>query len=179
MTADGVHPRAAKLFDEHAAGLLRYLCRRVDAETAADVVSATFETVLTDATPHDAQRGSERAWLFGIATNHLRHHLRSTSRERTALERAPFHLLPTTAEPESDQVVSRVAAAGQVRRLAAGIQALEPRDRELLLLVSWGELTPAEAAVALHIPAGTARSRLHRTRRLLRNAAGSTHPQEN
>ena len=38
----------------------------------------------------------------------------------------------------------------------------------MLLLVAWAELTSEEAGQALGIPAGTARSRLHRARRQLR-----------
>jgi Sigma-70, region 4 len=38
----------------------------------------------------------------------------------------------------------------------------------VLLLVAWEQLTPAEAAVVLGIPQGTARSRLHRARETLR-----------
>ena len=38
----------------------------------------------------------------------------------------------------------------------------------MLLLVAWEQLTPAEAAVALGIPQGTVRSRLHRARTALR-----------
>ncbi len=46
--------------------------------------------------------------------------------------------------------------------------ALADEDREVLLLVAWEQLTPAEAAVVLDIPQGTARSRLHRARAQLR-----------
>jgi DNA-directed RNA polymerase specialized sigma24 family protein len=41
-------------------------------------------------------------------------------------------------------------------------------ERELLLLVAWEQLTPSEAAEVLEIPAGTARSRLHRARERMR-----------
>jgi len=42
--------------------------------------------------------------------------------------------------------------------------------REVLLLVAWEQLTPAEAAAVLGVPPGTARSRLHRARAALRLA---------
>ncbi len=41
-------------------------------------------------------------------------------------------------------------------------------DRELLLLVSWEELSPGEAAKVLGVSSLAARSRLHRARRRLR-----------
>jgi DNA-directed RNA polymerase specialized sigma24 family protein len=42
--------------------------------------------------------------------------------------------------------------------------------RAVLLLVAWAGLNQQEAAVALGIPAGTARSRLHRARQEMRLA---------
>jgi DNA-directed RNA polymerase specialized sigma24 family protein len=45
---------------------------------------------------------------------------------------------------------------------------LSDEDRELLLLVSWEELSPGEAARVLDISSLAARSRLHRARRRLR-----------
>lgn len=49
-----------------------------------------------------------------------------------------------------------------------------PRRRDVLLLVAWEQLTPAEAAVVLGVPQGTARSRLHRARAALRLALAGT-----
>jgi RNA polymerase sigma-70 factor (ECF subfamily) len=46
---------------------------------------------------------------------------------------------------------------------------LSEADRELLTLIGWEELTPTEAAGALGISPLTARTRLHRARRRLRD----------
>ncbi len=60
---------------------------------------------------------------------------------------------------------------------------LGDEDRELLLLVSWEELSPGEAARVLGISSLAARSRLHRARRRLRalleqrEAAASRNPE--
>jgi DNA-directed RNA polymerase specialized sigma24 family protein len=50
------------------------------------------------------------------------------------------------------------------------------RDRDVLLLVAWGGLSCEEAAEALGIPSGTARSRLHRARHQMRDALGRQDP---
>lgn len=42
------------------------------------------------------------------------------------------------------------------------------RYRDPLLLVAWGDLSYEEAALALGVPIGTVRSRLHRARARLR-----------
>jgi RNA polymerase sigma factor (sigma-70 family) len=67
-------------------------------------------------------------------------------------------------------VDGRLDAQAQRGRLAAALLEIADRDREVLLLVAWAQLTCEEAAQALGIPAGTARSRLHRARRKTRAA---------
>lgn len=52
--------------------------------------------------------------------------------------------------------------------MMAAVRALPAAEREVLLLVAWEQLTPAETAKALEAPQGTARSRLHRARAALR-----------
>ena len=56
------------------------------------------------------------------------------------------------------------------------LAAAEAGDREVLLLVAWAELAYDEVAVALGIPVGTVRSRLHRARRKVRAALGGEDP---
>jgi RNA polymerase sigma-70 factor (ECF subfamily) len=50
------------------------------------------------------------------------------------------------------------------------VRALPRREREVLALVAWGELTYEETAVALGVPIGTVRSRLARARERLGDA---------
>jgi RNA polymerase sigma-70 factor (ECF subfamily) len=55
-----------------------------------------------------------------------------------------------------------VSAAAAQRDLADALASLAAGDREVLLLIAWAELAYDEVAVALGIPVGTVRSRLHR-----------------
>ena len=110
-----------------------------------------------------------RPWLYGIAAN-LARHTGATSDGCCALtrERAsiPF-LLRTTAALGVWK--PRPAVASLQRALAD----LRPRDREILLLHAWAELSDGEIAAALSLPVGTVKSRLHRTRERLRNRLGA------
>lgn len=156
-----------RLFELHADELHRYLARRTGS-AADDLVGDTFVAALGSRGTFDAQRGTRRAWLYGIATNLANNHLRRRARENAAVGR--------TAEtdhadgPES-RVVDRVDAQVRAAQLARAIAALPDADRDVLLPSSWCGLTPQEIADALGIPAGTVRSRLHRVRRQLRSAA--------
>jgi predicted DNA-binding protein (UPF0251 family) len=55
-------------------------------------------------------------------------------------------------------------ATADVELVRAAMRTLTDHDLELLRLTVWEELTPAEVAVVLGVPAGTARSQLHRAR---------------
>ena len=54
--------------------------------------------------------------------------------------------------------------------LRSALSRLRPEEREVLTLVAWEDLTVADAARALGLPAGTARRLLHQARMALRNA---------
>ncbi len=54
--------------------------------------------------------------------------------------------------------------------MRAALEQLSPEDRELVTLIAWEGLTPAQAATALGLSPGTARVRLHRARTRLRAA---------
>lgn len=56
--------------------------------------------------------------------------------------------------------------------LRAALASLKPEEREVLTLVAWEDLSAADAARVLGIPAGTARRLLHQAKAALRNAPG-------
>lgn len=161
----------AGLFDRHSRDLYRYLAARVGASLADDLVADTFVTALRRRDSYDPARGSARNWLFGIATNELRHQHRAEGRHHAATVRLAGQWA-SIAGPE-DRAVEKADAAEAIRRLAGALQRLRDTDREILLLNSWAQLDPTEIAVAMDIPAGTVRSRLHRIRATLRRAAAA------
>ena len=63
-----------------------------------------------------------------------------------------------------DAVDARVDAASRRGELRVALAALGSTERELLLLVAWDGLSPAEAGQVLGLSSVAARSRLHRAR---------------
>ncbi|GAA2683724.1 sigma-70 family RNA polymerase sigma factor [Actinosynnema pretiosum subsp. pretiosum] len=156
------------LFDRHARALHGYLRRRVG-DLADDLVAETFLVAYQSRAGYDPARGTARAWLHGIAANLLRRHLRQEVRGLRAFARAGVDVTGDgAADDHGGRVAERVDAAVAARRLAGALAALEPGDRDVLLLTSWAGLDATEVAGALGIPAGTVRSRLHRVRGRLR-----------
>jgi RNA polymerase sigma factor (sigma-70 family) len=156
-----------QLFEAHADDLHRYLGRLVGG-VADDLVADTFVAALKGRGGFDPARASARAWLFGIANNLARNHLRRRRRETAATARLAD---AARAESHENRVVEQVDAQLRARQLAAAIAELDDADRDVLLLTSWAGLDSNEIAEVLGIPAGTVRSRLHRVRRHLRQAA--------
>jgi RNA polymerase sigma factor (sigma-70 family) len=78
----------------------------------------------------------------------------------------------------TERATARLDAQTLRRRLAAALVEIADGDREVLLLVAWAQLSCEEAAQALGIPPGTARSRLHRARRKTRAALADADPRD-
>jgi len=161
--------RSAKIeiwFGDHADTLFRYLSRRVGTDLARDLVGEVFRVAIERYEHFDSTIGSERAWLFGIATNLLRRHWRTEERRLRALARA---LPPDQASNDPTEAIDeRLDGQSRAELLVDKVAQLTPQDRELLVLVAWEKLPQAEVAAILGIPAGTVRSRLSRIRGQLR-----------
>jgi RNA polymerase sigma-70 factor (ECF subfamily) len=113
--------------------------------------------------------GGPVPWLYGIAANLVRRHIRGVGRQRAAVARLPLLL----DEPDpSDGIAGRLDNARRVRRTLEALASMPDDDQELFVLCVWQELSYGEAAAALGIPVGTVRSRLSRARTRLRLALG-------
>lgn len=145
----------------HGERVHAYLGRRT-AGHADDLLSEVWLAAFAARRSYDPDRGEVVGWLFGIARNVLLAHLRA-ERRRSARDRDAIHLSSDQME-EWAAVDERLDAADSAPALRAALAGLPAEEREVLLLVAWEQLTPTEAAVALGIPPGTARSRLHRAR---------------
>lgn len=153
--------RFAPLFDRHHGPIHRYLERRSGARVAEDVAAETFVVAFRRRAAFDTRRADARPWLYGIAANLLRSEWREERRQLAAWERAAVR---DESDLDADGVAERVDAQAVTAVVAAGLAALDGRDRETLTLMVWAELSYEEIAEALGIPAGTVRSRIHRAR---------------
>ncbi|MER5444415.1 sigma-70 family RNA polymerase sigma factor [Streptomyces sp. NPDC002764] len=164
----------AALYDRHAHAVHRYAARRLGPEAAEDLMADTFVTAFQRRHTYDLTRADAPPWLFGIATNLVGRHRRAEARHYKALARLPEPV--EHEEPVADRAVARAGATGVRRELAAALNGLSARHRDVVLLVAWAGLDYEEAAEALGVPVGTIRSRLHRARSRLREALGGTDP---
>lgn len=144
-----------RVYSEHAAAVKAYVLRRAPASRADDVVSEVFTVCwrrLEDL-PEDPL-----PWLLRVAANVLHTDRRGEAR------RERLHRRAADAASSAPDWAPAPRDAGIGQALAR----LRRTDRELLLLIAWEGLSPAQAAVALGVRAGTVRVRLHRARARLR-----------
>jgi RNA polymerase sigma factor (sigma-70 family) len=165
--------RFAEVFDRHYPEIHGYVSRRLGSSLADDLASETFLIAFDRRRRYDVAHPSARSWLYGIASNLISRHRRAEMRRYRALARAD---VTHAADGLVEGVAARLDAEALRGRLAAALVEMPDRDREVLLLVAWAQLSCEEAAHAAGIPAGTARSRLHRARRKTRAALADVRP---
>jgi RNA polymerase sigma factor (sigma-70 family) len=152
-----------EIFERHATIVLAYARKRLGTTSGDEVLAETFLTAFERRSRFDTTYVSARPWLFGIATNMIRHHLREEQEYLRALGKvAP----DPPAYPTEDD--TRLDAERMRPQLIAAMMTLSQEDRDTFLLLALGDFTYEEIAQALGIPIGTVRSRIHRTRARLR-----------
>jgi RNA polymerase sigma-70 factor (ECF subfamily) len=154
----------------HGPAVHAYLNRRAGRQVADDLFGEVWLQAFKARATYDHRHPDPRPWLYGIA----RHTLAAHWRRRDRPEHALAALSTSTAEPWAEaDADARMDAENQGAELSRGLALLSTEEREVLLLVAWERLTPADAALVLGIPQGTARSRLHRARHVLRHEVAS------
>ena len=159
--------RFREIFERHYGPILAYARRRVGSQIAEDLAVETFAVAFRRLASYDLQQADARPWLFGIATNLLRHHLRTERRQLIAYARSGVDPASAT-DPGFDAAEERAQAGHAGAILALALAHLRAQERDVQLLYAWADLTYREIADALRIPVGTVRSRLSRARRRMR-----------
>ena len=159
--ADGVSLREA--LRAHHAGALGWalVCCGRDRDAASEALQSAYARILEGSARYDA-RASFRTWLFGVVR------LTSLEHRSRSARRAARHA-PLAVEPADERALPEEAAmaAHRVRALADALGELEGRQAELVHLVFYEGLTLDEAAAALDIHPGTARTHYDRGKKRL------------
>ena len=166
---DDTEDRAARfeaLFAAYSDVIYSYARRRMSKQEAEDVVSDAFLIAWRrlDDIPTEPV-----SWLIVVARNVIANRRRADDRRATMearLRRSP----DVTNVPDPG-----VASASEPRVLDA-LAGLPVGEREVIELIAWEGLSPAEVATALGIVRATVYVRLHRARqRLTRTLAEEEH----
>jgi RNA polymerase sigma-70 factor (ECF subfamily) len=130
-------------------------------EDADELTSQAFLRATADIGRFRAE-GSLRAWIFRVGHREL---LRYRRRQAVAKLLTPKPQ-PSVGPPNEDFVL-----------LTAALQRLSLSHREAFLLVEVEGFTMDEAGLALHVPAGTVKSRCHHAKQRLRELLAPAYPE--
>ena len=146
------------LYRRYLRSVLGLALRRLgDRGRAEDAVQETFTAVWRSARSYRAERGPGAPWLYAVARNAI------ADRGRVRNEPPAEPAEEASSEPGPDERAEQDWLAWRVHRAVAG---LPEREREVLELAYWAELSQSEIAEQLQIPLGTVKTRtragLHR-----------------
>jgi RNA polymerase sigma factor (sigma-70 family) len=128
-----------RLYDEHAQALYGFLAYRTgDRALAEDLLADTFERALRARRRFDPRRGSTKTWLYSIALNALRDHMR----RRAVAERAGAEL----AVPDAGATADASEAVARRDELARALATLSEEERQVVALRFGADLTVPEIA---------------------------------
>ena len=146
------------LYAAEASALFSFLAYRTgDRSLAEDLLADAFERALRGR--YNARKGSAKTWLYAIALNVLRDHLRRAAAESRAYERVEDG---TARDPFADVEVRD--------ELMRGLTQLSAEEREAISLRFGAGLTVPEMATVLGEPLTTVEGRVYRALRKLREA---------
>ncbi|MDX2680783.1 RNA polymerase sigma factor [Streptomyces sp. NY05-11A] len=164
----------SELYELYATAVYHHALRLTgDWSVAEEVMSETFLAAWRGRGAVEAEGGSLRPWLFGIATNKARNADRSLRRRLAFLARRSEAAAGAdeAVDDFAEDVVGRVDDARRLAEVRRVLGRLRRHEREVIALCVWGGLDYAQAAEALGVPVGTVRSRLSRARARLREFA--------
>jgi RNA polymerase sigma-70 factor (ECF subfamily) len=149
--------RFDELYARYVSAVLAYALRRADPATAEDVTAEVFTVAWRrlDDLPAD----SALPWLYATARRVLANERRARRRRSAVAARAATEQPVSAASTDDDRGAEPILAA---------LDALPEREREVLMLAAWEELSSREAARVLGCTPTAYRIRLHHARRHLR-----------
>jgi RNA polymerase sigma factor (sigma-70 family) len=148
-----------RLYADEAQGLFAFLAYRTgDRALAEDLLADAFERALRG--NYNRRKGPAKTWLYAIALNVLRDHVRRSAAEGRAYARVDAG---TALEDPFAGVEHR-------DELTRGLATLSGEEREAIALRFGAGLTVPEMATVLGQPLTTIEGRVYRALRKLREA---------
>ena len=139
------------LYRRYARPVFGLALRRLgDRMRAEDAVQETFAAVWRSARTYRPERGAGAPWLYAVARNAIVD--RSRNRSEPPAEAPDVQSSePTPAE--------RADASYVAWRVHRALEELSPKERDVIELAYYGELSQSEIADFLDIPLGTVKTR--------------------
>jgi len=150
-TGAGDRTAFEKLYQRYARPVFGLALRRLgDRGRAEDAVQETFVSIWRSARTYKPERGPGAPWLYGVARNAIVD--RSRARNEPPAE--------TPDEPSADLGPDERAEQSWTQwQVHSALERLPEREREVIALAYWSDLSQSEVAERLGIPLGTVKTR--------------------
>ena len=158
-----------RVFRDHVEAVYAHFAYSVDAATAEDLTSATFEKVLRSWKRYDASKASERTWILSHCPQHADRPLPPGVAPRRRVARRASSV-PRDASPDSTDFVGRTLDADELR---SWLSVLGDREREILGLRYGADLAGGRHRGVVGLSAANVHQILSRSLRRLRDHAGA------
>ena len=147
-------PDFEALYATHAQALFGFLAYRTgDRNVAEDLLADTFEKALKGRRGFDRRKASEKTWLYSIALNTLRDHIRRSQAEGRAMERSL---------PMPDDEVDAFSDLEHRDEVTRALGVLSPEEREAVALRFGADMTVPDMARVLGLELTTVEGRVYR-----------------
>jgi len=157
---DGERAAGNLLLRRHFPAIFRFFASKVDCPE--DLAQRTFQACVES---RDRIEGRVRPYLYGVARNQLLMFFRANGRYQKRFSPQEHSVAASLASP------SQLVADHEDQRLLLLALRELPLDLQITIeLFYWEDLSVAEVAAITGVPAGTAKSRLHRARTNLKQA---------
>jgi RNA polymerase sigma-70 factor (ECF subfamily) len=150
-TGTGDRSAFDKLYRRYSRPVFGLALRRLgDRGRAEDAVQETFVSIWRSASTYKPERGPGAPWLYGVARNAI------VDRSRARYEPPAEAPDEPTLEAGPDE---RAEGSWLQWRVHRALETLPEREREVVALAYWSELSQSEVAEKLGIPLGTVKTR--------------------
>lgn len=162
----GTDTAFAQLFDRYRTRVFRKAYARVrSVPDAEDIVAVVFLEAWRLRRRVRIVDGSILPWLLAVTSNVTLNNERSTRRYRRLLAKLPQE---ESEGDHAEDVAERVDNAARSAAVTAALRRLPAAERAVVDLCIIEEMPLPAVAIALALPLGTVKSRLHRARQRLR-----------
>src|SRR4051812_32634201 len=150
-TGNGDRSAFEKLYKRYARPVFGLALRRLgDRGRAEDALQETFVSIWRSASTYKPERGPGAPWLYGVARNAIVDRSRARSEPPADVPDEPS--LDLGPDERAEQSWTQWHVHGALERLPE-------REREVIALAYWSDLSQSEVAERLGIPLGTVKTR--------------------
>jgi len=157
--------KLGELFERYQSPLYGFFVRLTGDRTASeDLVQLVFYRILKYRHTY-RDEGRFSAWIYHLARKVTADHFRRSNAAPRATDPEDLHAIPDHAPDAGDRAV----VSDDTARLHAALAALEPEQREVLVLARFQHLKHEEIARLFNISVGAVKVRVHRALKELRD----------